>query len=125
MLWLFKEFIDNDRLWQICSIVFGIIEIGVIICYFVWWTHPPEVVFVSDLLSQNVEYKAFMTVFVCVQLFFSFTYAYRHREHHGRNLLLRFLPRWLKIVSSGWILNPLHPFPAASLGLNDDIKRTQ
>ena len=99
---MLSQFIYDDRVWQVVSILFGIVEIGVIICYFVWWTHPPEVVFVSDLLSQNMEYKAFMTSFVCVQLFFSFTYACRHREHHGKKFGLILLGLLLAFV--GWLM---------------------
>lgn len=94
--------LDNDWLWQGVSIFFGVVQIFVIICYFVWWTNPPEVVFVSDLLNQNVEYKAFMTVFVLLQMVFSFSYAYRHREHHGKTFKLIFLGLITAVV--GWLM---------------------
>jgi len=88
--------------WQLCAVLFGIAQIFVIVCYFVWWTQPPQVVFVSDLLSVNMGYKAFMTVFVCVQLFFSLMYAIRHREHHWWKFVLMVLGLVAALV--GWCM---------------------
>ena len=68
--------------YQRSAISFSLLESLVIVLYFTLRTNPPEVVFVSDLLQQNIEYKCFMTVFVFIQLFFSAMYAWGHRKNH-------------------------------------------
>jgi hypothetical protein len=88
--------------FQISAIMLGLVQMFFIVLYFTAFVHPPDVVFVSDLLFDNLVYRVCMTVFVCIQLSFSFGYAFAHRENHWRKFAL--MVAGLLSALIGWFL---------------------
>jgi hypothetical protein len=73
------RFFSRLDVYQWIAVVFGLFQIGLVSVYFAFYVNPPEVMFVSDLLYNDTQYMALMSVCVVGQLVFCVCYAIRHR----------------------------------------------
>jgi hypothetical protein len=89
-------------IYQWIAVVFGFFQIGLVSVYFAFYVHPPEVMFVSDLLYNDSEYMALMSVCVVGQLVFCVCYAFRHKKEFPYEFYIMLLA--ISFVVTGWFL---------------------
>ena len=86
--------------FQFLAVVFGIGQMALIALYLGMYVHPPDLLFVSDLLYRDTEYLVLMSVCVGVQMLFCGCYACRHRKEHP--IEFKLMVTGLLLGAFGW-----------------------
>ena len=87
--------------FQSAAVAFGVGQMTLIALYLAMYVHPPDLLFVSDLLYRDTEYMVLMSVCVGVQMVFCICYAYRHRKEYPMEF--RLMGGGLLISAIGWV----------------------